>query len=517
MNPWTRRDALRAALGVGGAALLPWTAAAQEKTSALLRAPRRALVIGNSAYKVSPLRNPANDARAVGEALKAMGFDVTLALDLPRAEMLAAAQRYTEALATAKPVGLFYFAGHGVQLAWRNYLLPVDAVIDRQEDVPKACLDINTVIEGLARAANPMNVIVLDACRENPFGRDWRERGLSQLDAPPGTFLAYATSPGNVASDGAGANGLYTEHLLREMRVPEAKIEDVFKRVRLGVRRGSNGAQVPWESTSLEDDFWFIPPKQLKKRSDEEAEREFRKEAEAWARAESAREAAALEEYIWRYPNGNFSELAQLNLDELLGALGEKKAAVVAAPDNPYSKGFARADTGYRRGDTYTYTMADQISKVVHNTFTLTVTRVDARRVLYDTGLITDRLGNLLRGRGNSNVTGNQQYPAEFQLGKQWHTRFGGENRDIGKWTIELSMRIAARETVKVGAGTFDTFRIDGHGVRYGGKFSLQIRSQAWFAPEKVRRFVLREERRTGGRGSIAMAERQELVSFRQA
>ena len=514
MNLWTRRDALRAALAAGGASLLPWTAAAQQKS--LLRAPRRALVIGNSAYKVSPLKNPANDARAVGEALKAMGFDVTLALDLPRAEMLAAARQYTEALAGAKPIGLFYFAGHGVQLAWRNYLLPVDAVIERQEDVPKACLDINTVIEGLARAANPMNVIVLDACRENPFGRDWRERGLSQLDAPPGTFLAYATSPGNVASDGAGANGLYTEHLLREMRVPEAKIEDVFKRVRLGVRRTSKGAQVPWESTSLEDDFWFIPPKELKKRSDEEAEREFKQEAELWARAESAREAAALEEYIWRYPNGNFSELAQLNLDELLVALGERKAEVVAAPANPYSKGFARADTSYKVGDSYTYAMADQISKVVHNTFTQTVERVNARQVAYDTGLITDRLGNLLRGRG-SRVTGNQQFPAEFQLGKQWHTRFSGQNRDIGPFTIELSMRIAARETVKVGAGSFDTFRIDGQGVRHGGKFSLQIRSQAWFAPENVRRFVLREERRIGGRGSIAMAERQELLSFRQA
>jgi uncharacterized caspase-like protein len=519
MNSWTRRRMLRAALAAGSATLLPWRALAQQKTSALLRAPRRALVIGNSAYKVSPLKNPANDARAMAEALKLMGFDVALALDLPRDAMLNAAREYTDALSSRKPVGLFYFAGHGMQLAWRNYLLPVDAVVGSVDEVQKRCLDVNTVIEGIARAANPMNLIVLDACRENPFGRDFRveQKGLSQLDAPAGTFLAYATSPGNVASDGAGSNGLYTEHLLREMRVPEAKIEDVFKRVRLAVRRNSNGAQVPWESTSLEDDFWFIPPKELKKLSEEEAEREFKKEAALWERAEMAREKAALEEYLWRYPSGNFSELAQVNLDELLAALGERKAEVVATAGNPYSKGFARADTEYKVGDFYSYTLADQISKVVQSTTTHTVARVNARQVVYDSGLVTDRLGNVLRARGARNITGNQQFPAEFQLGRQWSTRFTGDNLNIGQFTIELALRITARETIKVGAGSFDTFRIEGTGARYGGKQVLQIRSKTWFAPDKVRRFVLREEIRTGGRGRYSMAERTELTAFKQA
>ena len=171
-----------------------------------------------------------------------------------------------------KHVGLFYFAGHGVQLDWRNYLLPIDAVIDKIEDVAKQSVDIARLMEGLTKAANPMNVIILDACRENPFGtaKPVAQKGLSQMDAPTQTILAYATSPGNVASDGDGANGLYTENLLREIKVPEAKIEDVFKRVRLGVRRKSNGAQIPWESTSLEEDFWFLPPKSLKAATDAE-------------------------------------------------------------------------------------------------------------------------------------------------------------------------------------------------------------------------------------------------------
>jgi uncharacterized caspase-like protein len=517
MNSWSRRDALRAALAAGGVALLPRAAAAQQKVSALLRAPRRALVIGNSAYRVSPLKNPANDARAMSDALKAMGFEVTLALDLPRDAMLAAAREYTDSLAKAKPVGLFYYAGHGMQLAWRNYLLPVDATVGSMDEVRGRCLDVNTVIEGIARAANPMNLIVLDACRENPFGRDFRveQKGLSQLDAPAGTFLAYATSPGNVASDGAGANGLYTENLLREMRVPEAKIEDVFKRVRLGVRRTSNGAQVPWESTSLEDDFWFIPPKELKRLSDAEVEREFKEERAAWEKADAAADAALLEAYLKRYPSGRYSEVAQANLDALLARQGEKRIEVVSSPANPYSQGYARADTAYQVGDSYTYNMLDLYSKVVQETHTLEVGRLTPLEVFFRNGVITDRIGNPRRVRG-VRLSGSQVCPAEFQLGRQWSTRYEGENPQVGRIVFELSMRVAAREKVTVPAGTFDAFRVDGEGVRYGGKMPHQIKSRMWFAPEKVRRFVLREEVRTAGRFT-QMAERQELVAFRQA
>jgi len=286
-----RRRLLQAA---ACSALLPLVlrrALAQPKELELLRAPRRALVIGNSRYPTVPLNNPANDARAIGEELRRLGFEVALGLDLPLAEMRRLIADYGEGLQRAKAVGLFYYAGHGVQLAWRNYLLPVDAAIGKMEDIQRSCVDVNTVIESIARAANPMNLIVLDACRENPFGRDFRveQKGLSQLDAPPGTLLAYATSPGNVASDGAGANGLYTENLLRELMVPEAKVEDVFKRVRLAVRLKSRGQQIPWESTSLEQDFWFIPPPELMKVADAEAAKE--REAERARQEELQRQA----------------------------------------------------------------------------------------------------------------------------------------------------------------------------------------------------------------------------------
>ena len=292
-----RRRMLRAGLAAGPLFLpvpyaLVW--AQSEGALRLMRLPKLALVMGNSNYKEAPLRNPANDARALGGSLKQIGFEVTMRLDAGREEMLKTIRAYVQELAKRKCVGMFYFAGHGVQLAWRNYLLPTDALIDRIEDIQKQAVDLASLIEGITRAANPMNVIVLDACRDNPFGSARRldQKGLSQMDAPPGTFLAYATAPGNVASDGDGANGLYTEHLLKEIAVPEAKVEDVFKRVRLHVRRRTNGLQIPWESTSLEEDFWFVPPRSLSTLADEEAERERQREM-ALREKRRAEEAAA--------------------------------------------------------------------------------------------------------------------------------------------------------------------------------------------------------------------------------
>ena len=308
-------DPLRRRLlqGAAAASLYPALSPALSfAQSSLYGLPRHALVIGNSRYQNSPLENPANDAKAIAGELNTAGFEVRLLLDTGRDALLNAIEAYGKQLAARKAVGLFYFAGHGAQLAWRNYLLPVDAVIKSMDDVPALAVELNTLLQGLTKAKNPMNVIVLDACRDNPFGRGLpaEQKGLSQFDAPPGSLLAYATSPGNVASDGSGSNGLYTEHLLRELKVPGAKIEDVFKRVRLAVRRRSNGEQIPWESTSLEEDFYFHPPKVISKISEEEATRRFEQELAIWERIKAAAEPAPLEDYLRRYPSGLFSEVA---------------------------------------------------------------------------------------------------------------------------------------------------------------------------------------------------------------
>ena len=246
--------------------------------------------------------------------------------------MIDAIGSFAGALGKSKGVGAFYYAGHGAQLAWKNYLIPVDAVIEKIEDMQAKTVELNALLAGLIKAQNPMNVIILDACRDNPFGNrvQTQQKGLSQFDAPPGSLLAYATSPGNVADDGEGENGLYTENLLRELKSPESKIEDVFKRVRLAVRRSSQGLQLPWESTSLEDDFYFLPPKQVKKLSEEELEKQFEEELAIWDRIKNQQDATPIEDYLRRFPSGKFSELAQFRLSRLL-ARRETAAQVAAA------------------------------------------------------------------------------------------------------------------------------------------------------------------------------------------
>jgi hypothetical protein len=308
----SRRAILKAGLGAT-ALFLPapfaWVWAQSEGALKLVRAPKLALTIGNSKYSSSPLTNPVNDARAIGTALRNAGFDVTIKLDAPRGELAAAVREYTQALARRQAVGVFYFAGHGLQLAWRNYMVPVDANLSAVADIQKQCVELADLVGGIAKANNPLNIVILDACRDNPFGNltGADQKGLSQMDAPQSTLLAYATAPGNVASDGTGVNGLYTEHLLKEIAVPEAKVEDVFKRVRLQVRRRTNGQQIPWESTSLEEDFFFVPPRALavqagldleRLRKEQEAAREKQRlveEAERQRKLEEARKRALLE------------------------------------------------------------------------------------------------------------------------------------------------------------------------------------------------------------------------------
>ena len=292
---WSRRIFLRLAMAGAGLSLVPkWVYAAISKgTADLARAPKRALVIGNSRYAQTPLRNPVNDANGMGEALRSQGFSVELGLEMDRPAMQKAIASYTQSLAASGSVGLFYFAGHGAQLAWRNYLLPVDTEIGDVNELRDRGVDVNSLIEGIRKAGNPMNIIILDACRDNPFGsiRKLEQKGLSQLDAPPGTLLAYATAPGNTAIDGEGAHGLYTENLLKEIRVPEARVEDVFKRVRLAVRKRSSGQQIPWESTSLEEDFYFVPPAELRALAEEAAARERKRVEAELAKQRAAEEA----------------------------------------------------------------------------------------------------------------------------------------------------------------------------------------------------------------------------------
>lgn len=226
---------------------------------------RLALVIGNGRYQdAGELRNPVNDAKAMAEALSGLGFNVISAFDASQKEMRRAVIAFGQGLKEHDGVGLFYYAGHGVQVKGSNYLIPVNAKISSEEEVAVESMDVNYVLARMDAAKNRLNIVILDACRNNPFARSFRSTtsGLASIDAPAGTLIAYATAPGNVASDGQGENGLYTGQLVEALKLPGLKVEDVFKQVRIRVQRMSQGAQVPWESSSLTGDFYFTsaPP-----------------------------------------------------------------------------------------------------------------------------------------------------------------------------------------------------------------------------------------------------------------
>lgn len=224
---------------------------------------RTALVIGNSNYTTAPLKNPKNDAIAMAKTLEQLGFEVLSYIDISRSEMRQAIQDFGELLEKKNGVGLFYYAGHGLQYQGKNYLVPVNAKIEKAYQIEDECVRADQVLRMMELYKNPVNIVVLDACRNNPYVRSFRDlnQGLVKPDkAPVGSYIAFATSPGSVASDGDGENGLYTQELIEAIKKPGLSIENVFKQVRKGVIEASNEAQIPWESSSLTGNFYFIEP-----------------------------------------------------------------------------------------------------------------------------------------------------------------------------------------------------------------------------------------------------------------
>jgi hypothetical protein len=223
---------------------------------------RIALVVGNGRYASAPLVNPANDAELISMTLMQVGFEVRLVQDGDQRAMKRAIQEFGATLESAGPtaVGLFYYAGHGVQLNGRNYLIPVAAEIERDADVEIEAVSADWVLEQMRYARNRLNFVILDACRNNPFARSFRsaDRGLAKMDAPAGVLIAYSTAPGDVAADGDGGNSPYSEALATAMRESGEPAELMFKRVRDQVRRTTTDRQTPWESSSLTgDNFYF--------------------------------------------------------------------------------------------------------------------------------------------------------------------------------------------------------------------------------------------------------------------
>ena len=223
---------------------------------------RIALVIGNSNYQnVTQLSNPDNDAKAIAQLLNAAGFEVISATDLSHNEMIQVVQDFSGKIAGRGPntVAMVYYAGHGVQLAGENYLVPVDARISSEPDLINGSVRLVDVMATLETIPSRMRIAILDACRNNPFpSLNDAGRGLAIVDAPNGSIVAYSTAPGTEALDGVGDHSPYTAAFLRLAHEKNLPIEQLFKRIRLEVNNSTDGQQTPWESSSLTSDFYFF-------------------------------------------------------------------------------------------------------------------------------------------------------------------------------------------------------------------------------------------------------------------
>ncbi len=292
--------------------------------AALAASDRVALLIGNNNYGSTPLRNAANDAHDLAEALKELGFQVIVRENASRKDMIDAIREFGTAIDGAS-TALFFYAGHAMQFKDRNYLIPIDAAMGTEEDVTFFSVEIGQVFDRMDRARTRFNFILLDACRDNPFASSFKvsSSGLAQMSAPSGTMVAYATAPGSVAADGFGRNGIYTKHILQNIRVPDLPAEIMFKRVREGVERETRRLQTPWDSSSLKGDFVFNPTTTRAAAagtpaSGPSADMNLQIEREFWISVRDSSRPEDIRAYLDKYPTGNFAPLARNRLDALV-------------------------------------------------------------------------------------------------------------------------------------------------------------------------------------------------------
>jgi hypothetical protein len=310
---------------------------------------RVALIIGNSAYQKADMRlpNPANDAAAIAKALKAAGFETIVQLNATRTDFYKVLNQFSDKISRdPHAVGLFYYAGHAVQADGINWLIPVDANIVSQADLEPSAFDAARVLKSMSAAQNEMNIVILDACRNNPLPKTrGMDRGLARIEAPTGTFIAFAAGPGQTAQDGAaGTNGVFTGEFISAMKEPGLPLELLFKKVIAGVRADTKGAQTPWSESSIQGDFAFIPknassvtvananaaavaatPNAPARHVDNATELE----QSYWDRIKDSNDPTDFKEYKAQYPNG--AHVAEANL--LIRKLSRSTVAANAVPD----------------------------------------------------------------------------------------------------------------------------------------------------------------------------------------
>jgi uncharacterized caspase-like protein len=474
---------------------------------------RIALVVGNAAYRNDPLDNPVNDARLIAKSLKQSGFSVSLQENLDRRGLVDALREFGNHL-DENTIAVLYYAGHGLQLRDRNYLIPVDAEIRSEDEIPIAGVDLGFMLGRMSTARSRINIVILDACRNNPFSGKGgpRAQGLAQMDAPVGTLLAYATAPGKLAADGSGANSLYATHLARHLLTPGLPIEHVFKRVREGVVRDTREQQIPWESSSLQGEFAFVPGVAATREA--AADVDAAGELAFWSSIQASNRADEYRAYLRQYPNGRFAALAQTRV-----------AVFTVPPAAPPQATAARPDTLPRAGDTWRYRVQDQF-RIGDLFLTAKVDGVTADGVAETWTTTSDaklRTTLVPLEPGFSTLPGWTLTPPEFApyLQAAQPLRVGQRlpelTRSVDQLLVPLSGRVEAEEDVVVAAGRFKALKLVLRGQTATRSVAraraVSVEHVVWYVPE-VKRSVKATVSTTVG-SSLREATTVELMEFK--
>lgn len=522
----------------------PTTAAeaAGDRAQIDARGRRTALVIGNGAYKVSPLPNPVNDARLVAASLAAARFKVIKLENATQEQMLKGITEFGDEIENGG-VGLFYFAGHGVQLRGENFLIPVDAKIDREEEIRTRAVNAQEVLDRMATAGNSLNLVFLDACRNDPFPRRTRaaSQGLAKMDAALGTLISFATAPGAVAEDGSGRNSPYSRHLAESLRIPGLRVEDVLKRVRTRVREDTKGRQVTWDNSSIEGDFYFLPSADAATPAAPTGAAGA--EIALWNSVQDSNDPRELEIYLRRYPNGKFAAIAKQRIDSAR-ASDSARPAPPARPAAPQEQTAlvrpqaAKAPDAVaallpKAGDTWTYSFRSIWGNVGERTLVYRVTAVSEGEVRETMSVQGAAISTDERAFGSSvavverhvaGVAVHELNPylqafAHLEPGMRWQPVTVPETAGLATpWSAHA--RVVGREKVRTPAGEFDALRIqlDANRPVISGALAItvepaRIDQVLWYAPQAKR--IVRQERKVfTTKGNVLDRDTVELLKY---
>ena len=491
---------------------------------------RIALVIGNAAYRNDPLDNPINDARLVAGSLQRSGFTVTLRENLDRTGLVNAMREFGAKL-NENTIAVLYYAGHGLQLRDHNYLIPVDAEIRSEDEIPIAGLDLSFILGRMSHARSRINIVILDACRNNPFAGKTvaAAQGLAPMDAPVGTLLAFATAPGKLAADsgkGSSANSLYATYLARHLVTPGLPVESVFKRVREGVVKDTQQQQVPWESSSLQGEFAFVPGVAVPRESS--ADVEAAGELAFWNSILPANRADEYRAYLRQYPSGRFVALAQTRIAAFAPPAGiAANPALPAADPRAASVLAARPEMLPRAGDSWRYRVQDQF-RLGDLFVTAKVDEVTAEGVAETWTTTSDakvRTTLALHAPGFNALPGWTLTPPEFSPYLQASTllrpgqKLGDQQRRVEQVLVPLRASVDGEEEVSVTAGRFRAIKLVLRGqapaqTRGGTKTAPVLTEQVvWYAPAVKR--IVKQTISTHVGSALREATSFELMEFK--